>query len=127
MRAAVYFLLSGLLAASVCAMPQQLQLQQRQQQEQEEEIWQLKRRDESYTDDKQFQDTILSISNTYRRQHNATGLKWNASLADVAGKWSEGCKFEHSVCRCSFFPPPSFCLSFLFRYEMNLGIGVHDT
>ncbi|KAH8731549.1 CAP domain-containing protein [Phaeosphaeriaceae sp. PMI808] len=49
-----------------------------------------------YTDDETFRDALLSATNTYRRQHNSSSLVWNGTLADVARKWSEGCKFEHS-------------------------------
>ncbi|KAH7077432.1 CAP domain-containing protein [Paraphoma chrysanthemicola] len=49
-----------------------------------------------YTDDKLFQEAVLNVTNTYRRQHNATGLVWNETLADVARSWSEGCVFGHS-------------------------------
>lgn len=51
-----------------------------------------------FTDDDLFRDTVLNVTNTYRKQHNATELKWNDSLADTAGEWSKRCKFEHSVC-----------------------------
>lgn len=51
-----------------------------------------------YTKDDEFRKTILNVTNTYRRQHNATGLRWNESLAKTAKEWSERCVFEHSVC-----------------------------
>jgi len=50
-----------------------------------------------YTDDNEFKDAVLNVTNTYRKQHNATALRWNESLADGAGTWSERCVFEHSV------------------------------
>ncbi|KAL5412188.1 hypothetical protein PMIN04_009974 [Paraphaeosphaeria minitans] len=49
-----------------------------------------------YTSDSRFKSTILDVTNTYRKQHNATSLKWNDTLADVAKDWSEKCNFEHS-------------------------------
>lgn len=49
-----------------------------------------------YTKDSLFQSTILNVTNTYRKQHNATSLKWNDTLADFAKDWSEKCDFEHS-------------------------------
>lgn len=50
-----------------------------------------------YTNDDAFRKSILNVTNTYRKQHNATGLEWNETLADFAGSWSGGCKFGHSV------------------------------
>ena len=50
-----------------------------------------------YTDDSLFQETILNVTNTYRKQHNATALRWNDTLAEYAEEWSEKCEFEHSV------------------------------
>jgi hypothetical protein len=57
-----------------------------------------------YTDDNDFRDTILNVTNTYRKQHNATALRWNQSLADGAEKWSKRCVFEHSVCLTAASP-----------------------
>ena len=53
---------------------------------------------EDYTKDDLFKATILNVTNTYRKQHNATALKWNDTLADFAEDWSKKCDFEHSVC-----------------------------
>lgn len=55
-----------------------------------------------YTKDDLFEETILNVTNTYRKQHNATALKWNDTLADYAKDWSKKCNFEHSV---GFIPP----------------------
>ncbi|KAF2441101.1 PR-1-like protein [Karstenula rhodostoma CBS 690.94] len=49
-----------------------------------------------YAKDALFKSTILNVTNTYRKQHNATSLKWNDTLADFAKDWSEKCNFEHS-------------------------------
>ena len=49
-----------------------------------------------YTNDDTFQNTILDVTNLYRRQHNASQLAWNNTLAEQAKDWSEDCKFEHS-------------------------------
>ncbi|KAF2645843.1 PR-1-like protein [Massarina eburnea CBS 473.64] len=49
-----------------------------------------------YTKDDVFKQAVLNVTNTYRKQHNATSLKWNDTLAGVAEKWSERCVFEHS-------------------------------
>ncbi|PVH94225.1 PR-1-like protein, partial [Periconia macrospinosa] len=49
-----------------------------------------------YAKDDDFQRAVLNVTNTYRGQHNATGLRWNESLADSAKKWSESCVFDHS-------------------------------
>jgi hypothetical protein len=39
---------------------------------------------------------MLNVTNLYRRQHNASQLAWNESLAEYAKDYSENCKFEHS-------------------------------
>ncbi|CBX90134.1 hypothetical protein LEMA_P062600.1 [Plenodomus lingam JN3] len=49
-----------------------------------------------YTDDTRFRDVVLDVTNTYRKQHNATALGWNSTLADYAADWSEDCEFKHS-------------------------------
>ncbi|KAF2684655.1 PR-1-like protein [Lentithecium fluviatile CBS 122367] len=49
-----------------------------------------------YTKDDEFKDAVMNVSNTYRKQHNATALAWNGSLAEGAAEWSERCVFEHS-------------------------------
>ncbi|KAF2134048.1 PR-1-like protein [Dothidotthia symphoricarpi CBS 119687] len=49
-----------------------------------------------YTDDADFRDAILNGTNTYRKQHNATDLVWNDTLAEYANEWSQDCKFDHS-------------------------------
>lgn len=56
-----------------------------------------------YTKDVLFQTTILNVTNTYRKQHNATALKWNDTLADYARDWSKKCNFKHSVGVFFFF------------------------
>ncbi|EAW08512.1 putative extracellular SCP domain protein Pry1 [Aspergillus clavatus NRRL 1] len=50
----------------------------------------------SYTSPELFKDTILSASNTYRRNHNASELTWNETLTKYARDWAEGCKWRHS-------------------------------
>ncbi|KAF1949398.1 PR-1-like protein [Byssothecium circinans] len=49
-----------------------------------------------YAKDDAFREATLNVTNTYRKQHNATRLTWNDTLADVSRKWSEKCVFEHS-------------------------------
>jgi uncharacterized protein YkwD len=49
-----------------------------------------------YTSDSAFESTILNITNIYRKQHNASALTWNDTLADAAADWSQKCNFEHS-------------------------------
>lgn len=56
----------------------------------------------SYTSLDDFKDTVLSVSNSYRREHNAGHLVWNETLTDYALDWARECKWEHSVCH---FPP----------------------
>jgi hypothetical protein len=43
-------------------------------------------------DDAVFQDEILSATNTYRAQHNASPLVWNETLAEGADGYVYGCK-----------------------------------
>lgn len=50
-----------------------------------------------YTEDSAFRSAILNATNTYRKQHNATGLEWNDTLAEYALDWGGDCKFGHSV------------------------------
>lgn len=49
-----------------------------------------------YANDSTFQSTILEVSNLYRREHNASSLAWNRTLAEYADVWSKDCKFKHS-------------------------------
>ncbi|KAE8356650.1 CAP domain-containing protein [Aspergillus coremiiformis] len=50
----------------------------------------------SYTSPEVFKDTMLSSSNTYRKEHNASNLVWNETLTGYAKDWAEGCKWKHS-------------------------------
>ena len=49
-----------------------------------------------YTSDASFQSAILNSTNTYRKQHNATALAWNDTLATFAAQHVAACKFEHT-------------------------------
>ncbi|KAJ4380354.1 hypothetical protein N0V86_004665 [Didymella sp. IMI 355093] len=49
-----------------------------------------------YTSDSTFQRAMLDVTNLYRRQHNASQLSWNDTLASTAQDWSKACKFSHS-------------------------------
>ena len=51
----------------------------------------------SYTSIEDFKDTVMSVSNTYRKEHGAGHLIWNKTLADYALNWANGCIWEHSV------------------------------
>ncbi|GFF35216.1 cell wall protein PRY3 [Aspergillus udagawae] len=50
----------------------------------------------SYTSPEIFKDVVLSASNAYRRDHNASQLSWNETLTTYAKHWAEGCKWKHS-------------------------------
>lgn len=50
----------------------------------------------SYTIPEIFQDTVLHVSNSYRRNHNATHLIWNETLSDYAQHWADNCQWNHS-------------------------------
>ncbi|KAL3454658.1 hypothetical protein BJX65DRAFT_260951 [Aspergillus insuetus] len=54
--------------------------------------------DPSYTPSSFFKSSVLSTTNDYRAQHNASALTWNDTLAEYAKHWAEGCIWEHSVC-----------------------------
>lgn len=56
----------------------------------------------SYTVPEIFQDTVLHVSNSYRRNHNATHLIWNETLSDYAQHWADNCQWNHSVCTFSY-------------------------
>jgi len=51
---------------------------------------------DQYTSDSTFRSTILNGTNTYRSEHNATSLSWNASLATYALDWANKCQWAHS-------------------------------
>ncbi|KAI5457640.1 CAP domain-containing protein [Mariannaea sp. PMI_226] len=48
--------------------------------------------------DSSFTSAILSTTNSYRAQHNATALTWNSTLEDFASDYldSNDCVFKHS-------------------------------
>ncbi|KAL4889964.1 CAP domain-containing protein [Aspergillus ambiguus] len=50
----------------------------------------------SYTVPEIFQDTILLVSNNYRRDHNASHLVWNDRLTEYAQAWAHRCQWRHS-------------------------------
>ncbi|MCJ1441748.1 MAG: hypothetical protein MMC23_002240 [Stictis urceolatum] len=45
----------------------------------------------SYVDDSSFKSAILNSTNFFRKEHNATALKWNTSLTDFASNHDENC------------------------------------
>jgi recyclin-1 len=51
----------------------------------------------SYTNPALFENDILNQTNYYRRQHNASDLIWNETLATYAKQWAEPCAWKHSV------------------------------
>lgn len=51
----------------------------------------------SYTSPALFQSSILDVSNTYRKAHNASNLIWNTTLTQYALNWAQECKWQHSV------------------------------
>ncbi|EEA24921.1 hypothetical protein TMatcc_008024 [Talaromyces marneffei ATCC 18224] len=50
----------------------------------------------SYTNPVIFENDILNQTNYYRRQHNASTLIWNETLAAYAKQWAEPCDWKHS-------------------------------
>lgn len=51
----------------------------------------------SYTSVDDFKDTVLKVTNEYRRTHDASPLVWNKTLTEYAEKWAESCIWKHSV------------------------------
>ena len=49
-----------------------------------------------WTDDSSFQSAIFNSTNTYRKQHNATTLTWNDTLATYAAQHVVPCNFAHT-------------------------------
>ncbi|KAJ5178738.1 hypothetical protein N7492_001948 [Penicillium capsulatum] len=50
----------------------------------------------SYTSLDDFKETVLKISNDYRRTHDAGPLSWNESLVQYSRKWADTCLWKHS-------------------------------
>ena len=85
----------------------------------------------SYADDGKFQAAMLDTHNLFRKEHNATDLSWNDTLATFAANWTKACEFEHSV-RPILYPSqgltPTPLLTFVFHpqhgpYGENLAQG----
>ncbi|TQV91944.1 SCP-like extracellular protein [Cordyceps javanica] len=59
-------------------------------------------REPSYSKRHVFTSAVLGTTNAYRREHNASELAWNATLASFAASYLDGraqqagCAFEHS-------------------------------
>lgn len=51
----------------------------------------------TYSSDADFRSSVLNSTNIYRKQHNASDLTWNTSLATYAATYAERCLWEHSV------------------------------
>ncbi|MCJ1263277.1 hypothetical protein MMC22_003147 [Lobaria immixta] len=51
----------------------------------------------TYSSDADFRSSVLNSTNFYRKQHNASDLTWNNSLATYAASYAEKCLWEHSV------------------------------
>ncbi|KAI2793346.1 hypothetical protein POX_b03400 [Penicillium oxalicum] len=50
----------------------------------------------SYTSLEVFHDTMLRVTNDFRKLHEAKPLTWNDELAEYSRKWAEGCLWKHS-------------------------------
>lgn len=51
----------------------------------------------SYTSTSEFKDTVLQVSNDYRKAHDAKPLVWNETLVKYSHKWAQTCIWKHSV------------------------------
>lgn len=63
----------------------------------------------SYTDDKKFQETILSTANRIRESHDASDLTWNDTLASSAADWAKKCNFRYNVRVAPVLLPTHLC------------------
>ena len=52
--------------------------------------------DQTYTNPQAFYQRYFSLHNEYRKEHNASELTWNVTLAEAAAKHAEECIFEHT-------------------------------
>ncbi|KAG2027671.1 hypothetical protein GB937_000111 [Aspergillus fischeri] len=84
----------------------------------------------SYTSPEIFKDAVLSTSNAYRREHNASQLTWNETLTKYAKHWAEGCKWKHSVSHALLIRSKVHVASGLIiqggPYGENLAFGYQD-
>lgn len=62
----------------------------------------------TYSSDADFRSSVLNSTNFYRKQHNATDLTWNNSLATYAASYAEKCLWEHSVRALTADPVSTF-------------------
>jgi uncharacterized protein YkwD len=51
----------------------------------------------SYTSTSELKDTVLRVSNDYRKAHDAEPLVWNDTLVEYSHQWAQNCIWEHSV------------------------------
>ncbi|OJD16551.1 hypothetical protein AJ78_03288 [Emergomyces pasteurianus Ep9510] len=51
----------------------------------------------SYASDSVFQHTVLTVTNRYRHEHNATALTWNPTLEASSRHWARQCHWAHST------------------------------
>lgn len=51
----------------------------------------------SYTSVQEFTDTVLRVTNDYRKAHDAGPLVWNDTLVKYSHKWAQTCVWKHSV------------------------------
>lgn len=64
----------------------------------------------TYSADADIQSSVLNSTNFYRKQHNASELTWNSSLATYAASYAEKCLWAHSV----RFRQHTLCVHLLF-------------
>lgn len=50
----------------------------------------------SYTSLDDFKNTVLQVSNDYRKAHDAEPLVWNETLTEYARNWADTCIWKHS-------------------------------
>lgn len=53
--------------------------------------------DSSYVDYNDFQDSMISTHNKWRREHGVSDVSWDPELAAYAETISRGCSMQHSV------------------------------
>ena len=51
---------------------------------------------DSYTSNNDFTSAVLNSTNMFRKQHDASPLSWNETLAEYAASHASGCVFAHT-------------------------------
>jgi hypothetical protein len=58
----------------------------------------------AYSNETNFRQNVIDVTNQYREQHNASKIAWNDTLAEFAEGVVDSCEFKHSVRQLLFSP-----------------------